>query len=306
MIAVAAAVAVGGAAALAARRVVPPTARLAPRVRPYTAHVRAGTGRPVDPLARVSGGGGRGETRVDAARAGLARLGRLVDARSDEQLELLLDRAGVRDGGVDAYGARRALGGLAGSALAAVAAALAGVPGWGVGAATLAGFVLGATRERARLERRVAERAERARLELSTVDQVLAIWIRSGAGPVQAVQRVVDRGAGVVVEELDRVLQSIRAGVPEATAFRRAAARSVTPDAARTYSLVASAIERGADLGDALLALSRDLREARREEARRAGIRRRAAMLVPTIAVLAPVMLLFVAAPLPSFVLGTR
>jgi pilus assembly protein TadC len=243
---------------------------------------------------------------LGAARAGLARLGRLVDARSDEQLELLLDRADARDGGVDAYGARRALGGLAGSALGAVAAGLAGVPGWGVGAATLAGFVLGATRERARLERRAAERAERARLELSTVDQVLAIWIRSGAGPVQAVQRVVDRGSGVVVGELDRVLQATRAGVPEATALRHAAARSVTPDAARTYLLVASAIERGADLGDALLALGRDLRDARREEARRAGVRRRAAMLVPTIAVLAPVMLLFVAAPLPSLVLGTR
>ena len=32
----------------------------------------------------------------------------------------------------------------------------------------------------------------------------------------------------------------------------------------------------------------------------------RAAMLVPTIAVLAPVMLLFIAAPLPSIVFGSR
>jgi hypothetical protein len=34
-------------------------------------------------------------------------------------------------------------------------------------------------------------------------------------------------------------------------------------------------------------------------------VRRRAAMLVPTIAVLAPVMLLFIAAPLPTIVFGS-
>jgi hypothetical protein len=36
-----------------------------------------------------------------------------------------------------------------------------------------------------------------------------------------------------------------------------------------------------------------------------AATRRGAAMLVPIIAILAPVMLLFVAAPLPALVLGT-
>ena len=53
-------------------------------------------------------------------------------------------------------------------------------------------------------------------------------------------------------------------------------------------------------------ALSEDLRDARREEMRKTATKRRAAMLVPTIAVLAPVMLLFIAAPLPSIVFGGR
>ena len=52
--------------------------------------------------------------------------------------------------------------------------------------------------------------------------------------------------------------------------------------------------------------LSEDLRDARREEIRQTATKRRAAMLVPTIAVLAPVMLLFIAAPLPSIVFGSR
>ena len=69
------------------------------------------------------------------------------------------------------------------------------------------------------------------------------------------------------------------------------------PHAARTYRLFALAAEQGADLGAALRALSDDLRDVRRDELRRQATRRRAAMLVPTIAVLAPIMLLFVIAP---------
>jgi hypothetical protein len=52
--------------------------------------------------------------------------------------------------------------------------------------------------------------------------------------------------------------------------------------------------------------LSEDLRDARREDLRRVATKRRAAMLVPTIAILAPIMLLFIAAPLPSVIFGSR
>ena len=70
--------------------------------------------------------------------------------------------------------------------------------------------------------------------------------------------------------------------------------------------LFAAGAERGVDLADGLRALSEDLRDSRREEIRQTATKRRAAMLVPTIAVLAPVMLLFIAAPLPSIVFGSR
>lgn len=168
------------------------------------------------------------------------------------------------------------------------------------------GAAVGVTRGPARLARMAHARRVRIRLELVTVDQVLAIHVRAGAGPVQAVTRVVERGHGVVVEELRAVLASIRAGRGEAEAFRHAARSTPEPHAARTYRLFALAAEQGADLGTALRALSDDLRDVRRDELRREATRRRAAMLVPTIAVLAPVMLLFVIAPLPSLVLGGR
>jgi Flp pilus assembly protein TadB len=168
------------------------------------------------------------------------------------------------------------------------------------------GVVAGASRARGRVDRATRRRTERMRLELYTVNQLLAMHVRTGAGPIQAVQRLVDHGSGAVVDELESVLGAVRRGTSEPAAFRRAAELTPEPAAARTYKLFAAGAERGVDLASALRALSEDLRDARREEIRKTATKRRAAMLVPTIAVLAPVMLLFIAAPLPSIVFGSR
>lgn len=234
------------------------------------------------------------------------RVGRVVESRSDEHLRLRLLHGGFFDMTVEEYRVK-ALGQAvlftgAGVVLGAV---LLQSPGFTL-VLGVCGFTVGATRWKARVDRAVMERTERIRLELYTVNQLLAIHIRTGAGPVQATQRVVDRGAGVMVQELDAVLVWIRSGMPEPEAYRRGAEITPEPNAARTYNLFAAGAERGVDLGTALRSLSEDLRDARREELRRAATKRRAAMLVPTIAVLAPIMLLFIAAPLPTVIFGGR
>jgi tight adherence protein C len=170
----------------------------------------------------------------------------------------------------------------------------------------LCGLLYGSTRWKGRIDRAITDRSDRLRLELYTVNQLLAIHLRTGAGPVQATQRIVDRGTGAMVEELDAVLTWVRSGVSEPDAFRRAAELTPEPSAARTYKLFAAGAERGVDLAGALRALSEDLRDARREDLRRIATKRRAAMLVPTIAILAPIMLLFIAAPLPSVIFGSQ
>jgi tight adherence protein C len=300
-----AAVAAAGAAAV----VVPPTRRLAPRVRPYTVGARARLGRDIESTAH-DGSDRSTSTMVrlfgPPGRALIDRLGRLLERRRDDALALHLRQAGYVDVTPDEYRSRVAIQviayGAAGAALGAFAvhSTLAAL------GLTACGVVFGASRLRGRLERNLDDRRERIRLELYTVNQMLAMHVRTGAGPVQATQRVVDRGTGVVVEELTRVLASMRNGVAEPEAFRRAAELTPEPAAARTYKLFAAGAERGVDLADGLRALSEDLRDARREEIRKSATKRRAAMLVPTIAVLAPVMLLFIAAPLPSIVFGSR
>ena len=169
--------------------------------------------------------------------------------------------------------------------------------------AFLGGFVF-AARARGALDRAIEERQQRMRIEIYTINQLLAMRVRVGGGIVQAVQQMVLRGSGAVVDELREAVRLIRNGMAASEAFGRIARNTPEPHCGRTYALLAAAEERGADLGLALLALSEDVREARREAMKRTATKRRAAMLIPTIAILAPVLLLFVAAPLPDIVFG--
>ena len=297
-----------GAAGLAAI-VVPPTTRLARRVRPYAVLSRSALGHRDAPSAALPASLSGGVlTRLFGPPlvALVARLTPTAEPRGDDKLGRLLRQAGEIDRTPDEYRVRQlgeALG--AGVVSGAAVAILVRAPAVAL-LAGVAGFVLGLTRSRRRLEREVTSRAARIRLELYTVNQLLAMHVRTGAGPMQAVQRLVDRGRGVVAGELGDALTWIRSGMGEAPAFRRAAELTPEPSATRTYQLLAAGVERGVDLAGGLLALSEDIRDARREQLHKDAVRRRAAMLVPTIAILAPIMLLFIAAPLPSIVLGYR
>ena len=290
--------------------VVRPRSRLAGRVRPYTLVTRADLGRSADAFAIAGPSATRDRTTLGRlfgppARAALRRIGRLVDRADDASLALRLRQAGWYDVTPDDYRLRAADAGRCSSRR----------PGscWGsrccsphrsgccsASAAASTGSAAGGHA----LARAVDQRRERIRLELYTVNQLLAMHVRTGAGPMQAMQRIVDRGRGAVVEELDDVLTSMRSGMSEAEAFRHAAELTPEPAAARTYQLFAAGVERGVDLAGGLRALCEDLRDARRDEMHKTATKRRAAMLVPTIAMLAPIMLLFIAAPLPSIVFG--
>ncbi|MEX0864637.1 MAG: type II secretion system F family protein [Acidimicrobiia bacterium] len=164
------------------------------------------------------------------------------------------------------------------------------------------GLVIGVTRTKGRLNRAIENRREQMKIEIYTVNQLLAMRVRAGGGVIQAVKAMTQRGQGEVIAELSEALRLHRAGWSGADAFRRIAELSPEPFCTRTYRTLATAEERGADLATALLSLSEDVRETRRESIKRTATKRRAAMLVPTIAILAPVLMLFVAAPLPYLI----
>jgi Flp pilus assembly protein TadB len=166
------------------------------------------------------------------------------------------------------------------------------------------GFAYGVLSARGRIDKAVTERRERMRGELYTINQLIAMRTRVGGGVADAIRHVVIRGNGAFVDELAEVLRLHESGVAMSAALERAASLTSEPEAARTYSVLATAQERGADLGEALLDLSRDLRAARREELQRDASRRRLLMVIPIVVILAPIVLLFIGGPIPQIIFG--
>lgn len=288
------------AAALLVRLVTPPPRRLHDRVYPYREPTTAALGHPVHTGVLRSMFG-------PPLRASAERLGRILDRSGQSVAAARLRQAGWFKGlseheMVMAYRLMqlKALAGWISGALVVGLAIDISVPTRFVLLGL--GVVIGATRTKARLEQAVEARRQRMRVEIYTVNQLLAMRVRAGGGVVQAVKAIVERGSGGVVSELEEALRLHRAGWQGPDAFRRIAEISPEPFCSRTYRLLATAEEKGADLAGALLALSEDVRETRRETVKRMATKRRAAMLVPTIAILAPVLILFVVAPLPYLI----
>ena len=294
--------AVALAVGLIVRMIVPPPRRLHDRLDPYVSPTLSALSRPkaAGPVRSVFG-----PIVSDVADS----LGRLLDRSGSRVTVLRLRQAGWFSGQSEA-------GMISGYRMAQLRAlTVAVVIGVALGqilGASLPlrlvlvglGFVVGATRTRGRLDKAIEARREVMKVEVYTVNQLLAMRVRAGGGVIQAVKATTERGAGEVIAELEEALRLHRSGWRGPDAFRRIAELTPEPFCARTYRLLASAEERGADLAGALLSLSEDVRETRRESIKRTATKRRAAMLIPTIAILAPVLILFVVAPLPYLITG--
>lgn len=290
------------AAALVMRAFWPPPRRLHARLAPYVApSTTFGLAhRAKGPLAAIFG-----PIVGDFAD----RVGRLADRTGGEVTALRLKQAGWFRGMPDKemIGSYRVMLLKSVSGALVVAAGAGQALGSSIGLRILLvflGLVVAFGRTRARLDKAIETRREIMKAEIYTVNQLLSMRVRAGGGVIQAVKSITRRGTGEVVFELGEILRLHRAGWPGPKAFRRMAELTPEPYCARTYRLLAAAEERGADLAGALLSLSEDVRESRRESIKRTATKRRAAMLVPTIAILAPVLILFVAAPLPYLITG--
>jgi tight adherence protein C len=302
----------GIAAASLARLIVPPRRSLASRLGPYSIPGRTALGRAVDGIEPATGTltGTTLQRLLGPPVQSLARaLNGVIETAGDEALLRRLRQADLlqdipEPSRVQEYRLRQLGTTIAGIGTGAtLGLVLFQHTATALGLAAI-GFVVGATRWRGRVDTAIEQRREQARIELYTVNQLLAMRTRSGGGVVQAVQMVADRGAGIVAGDLRNAMRLHRGGLSVADACGRIAEITPEPYAARTYRLLATAEDRGTDLARALLALSTDVRDARRDALRRQAARRRAAMLIPIIGLMAPVMLLFIVAPVTELVFG--
>lgn len=300
-------------AAAVAWALVRPYRSLAGRVRPYTTVARVRLTRPVD----VGGAALAGPTFGDNTMRRLfgpmlehliGWFGRLIASSSNDRLSLRLRQAGIYPDlaevdRVQEYRLRSLIRSIAYSCgLGLLGLVLSGALYMVVFA--VLGFVYGVLDTRARIDKAVNARCERIRGELYTINQLIALRTRVGGGVADAIRHVVVRGSGALVDELAEVLRLHETGVALSAALQRAADVTPEPEAARTYAVLATAQDRGADLGDALLDLSKDLRSARREEMQRDASKRRLLMVIPIVVILAPIVLLFIGGPIPQIIFG--
>ncbi|MFZ4514919.1 MAG: type II secretion system F family protein [Acidimicrobiia bacterium] len=294
--------------ALAVAMVVRPTRMIGWRVRPYAQLSRSRLGRGADASAVIALDGSLPDgvlARIlGPIGASLARtLSGMIDAGDDDALRLRLRQAGFLDTSPEQYRMRQlawTVGGLAGGvALGLVAAsALVALVGGALGA------LMGAMVWRGRVKKAIRVRVEAMRIEIYTVAQLLAMLMRTGSGLTQAVQFVVRRGNGPVVGELGEALNWINGGMSTSDAYELLANTTPEPAAARLYRALAESGRSGGDLASSLLSISEDLRSERREQFERDATKRRGAMLIPVILVMAPVVLLFLLAPVPKMLFG--
>jgi len=276
-----------------------PQARMSLYLEPARAHLggapasAAGPVVALEALRRVLGPLG---TRAISA------LERLVGAGPPESLERELRQAGI-EMTAEAY-RRDYLRWVIGAPLAMGAlGALTGKPPY-VGLFFLAGLFAGARRLPERVKARAKRRRERMRSDLPTVASVLALKIENSKSLVVAVSDLVSQGSGPVVDDLARAVHLMNASYGEAPALELIATETAEPAAARFYRFLAAATGGGLDLARALLDQANELRSQRREEVERSAARRQMSLVVPNLVFMAPVLFVFLLAPLPQLLFG--
>lgn len=296
-------------AALFTRVLVRPRRRLSSRLRPYVAlgRSRLGSGTADASVSWLADADDRpawlrilGPSFADAAH----RLLSLVDAFDGDALALRHRQAGL--GHVDPvhHRMRQLAWTVAGLTLGIVLGAMLLNSVGGVLLLMVAFGFPASTRQRNRLDRAIAVRRSKMRSEVYTVTQLIAVRLRTGHGPVESIRAVTTSCSGPVADELREALDWISSGVTPQDAYARLAAESPEPAAARLYRLLAASAPTGGDIAVALLAVGSDQRAERRDEIARMAVKRRTVMVVPLLLLIAPVMVLFIGAALPSLVLG--
>ena len=300
-----AAICAAGAVGTGSYQLIRPPRPIARQVAPYTAVARSHLGVEVEsiPEPLVSG---------EVIRRVLGPLGtivlsggsRILGLADRQALDLKLRQAG-QPMTVEHY-RRRHLQYAIGAPI------VCGVLGWAMGSTVMvvlfmaAGAFAGARRMPDRLRGLTRRRAARMRSDLPTIAWMLTPRIRNRMTVVVALADLVGQGSGPVIDDLARALSLIGTGLPESGAFDQIAKESPEPAASRFYAVLSAAASGGIDLAPALLELARELRTQRREEVERASAKRQMAMIVPDLAFMAPVLLMFLIAPIPRLLFGSH
>jgi tight adherence protein C len=174
-------------------------------------------------------------------------------------------------------------------------------------ALVIAGIVGGITSRDSALTREIKTRDAAMLTELPAVADLFSLAVTAGESPLGAIQRVARNDGGPLREELGRVLDDVRAGLPVVQALDAFAGRTSVTALARFLDGLVVAIERGTPLADVLRSQAADVREAAKQELIESGGRKEIAMMAPVVFFVLPTVVLFAAYPaLTSLTFVTR
>lgn len=280
------------------RSVVGESMRLSTRVAPYTVRARRtlGTTQALSATAPVRSVWGPILNSLTATVA------KIADAGEHDTLELRIRNAGMNIT-VDAYRQRQLLTAVAAAAAGMLVTVVVGLsPLLSLVVIAMSGFV-GVTRHRAILNARTEQRRRTMQAESHVICQLLATYLRTGDTPMGALERLTRRATGEIPAELITAAGLIRRGRPASDVLDEIATATAEPYAARLYRLYGATWNASGD-PDALLSLAEVLRSGRREQLSRHMAKRRTLMALPLVMIIGPILILFIAAALPTIVLG--
>lgn len=143
------------------------------------------------------------------------------------------------------------------------------------------------------LTRAVDARRARARSEFPTVVDMVCLAVTAGESLRGALELVAVAGSGPLAFEIRAALRISRGGVPLAEALEARAMLLGLPPFDRFVGAVVAAQERGMPLGEALRAMAFDVRESEKRDVIEAAGRKQVSMLIPVVALILPVAILF-------------
>jgi len=186
-----------------------------------------------------------------------------------------------------------------GTAVAVVVAALALVSSpdlTGVVTAVLLVTVAQLAPERIVLSKAVERRAAIAAEVADVVDQ-LAVVVRAGLGLDAAMARVARSSTGMFGEELQRVVQDVRVGMPRADALRSLAERVDLPELGLLVRALVQSDKLGVPLSATLELQANEIRIARRQAAEERAMKLPVKILLPTMLCMLPALMAIVLGP---------
>lgn len=283
-----------------------PWRRLDPRVDAYTVAARRRMGEDTQILQLLAppptATGVASAVFGPIIAAGVRKVAALLGHRSEDEVALALDRAGIS--GVTAreymyqqftFAGVGLLGGIVVGLVGGVAFSLF---------LGMCGLFIGAMWKRSELDRRTRHRQERMQSELVNICYVLASHARATPNLQSVVAAVCQRGQGEIVGELRRVLAAIESGTAPESAFQVAAHRTPEPAAANLYRALALAITSGGDLADTLLAQAAGLRDRYRDVRKDRATKRTQFIYASNASLMVIPLLVLIAAAIPYMVLS--